>query len=268
MKVKWVNSSSVLSWMYWSMSPSRTLSASVYRRLPLPPGTSLSWMPPSSLYCCQASVSRISAAARNLRMAASPGVRPPLPASAKAGDACANSRAAPTVPAPTASPPTKKERRLVTCSDCSVVSMISSFWSSASKRERQMHLSAVTRSPGGARGRGRAGWAKNGSPADIATGLTPSATARIYLVTRPEPGGPADATAPARDPRGRPEAHCSWAGAPDEPRVGGEGPRLSALPDLCDRGRVWLGRRVREPAAEDVGVAEGGRAVGPRCRPR
>src|SRR5260370_38019906 len=45
--------------------------------LPLPLGTSLSWIPPSSLYCCHRSVSMISAAARNLRMEASPGVRRP-----------------------------------------------------------------------------------------------------------------------------------------------------------------------------------------------
>src|SRR6266851_67205 len=104
MKVKWVNSSSVLSWIYWAMSLSSTGRAAVYCALPLPPGTSLSWMPPSSLYCCQKSVSRISAADRNRRMAASPGVRPPLSASAKAGTPLAR-RAAPMAPAPTAASP-------------------------------------------------------------------------------------------------------------------------------------------------------------------
>src|SRR5229473_1661215 len=81
-------------------------------------------IPPSSLYCCQRSVSRISAAARNLRMAASPGVRPLLFASAKADTSFSN-RPPPTVPAPTASPVSRNERRLVKCSQGF---MISSFW--------------------------------------------------------------------------------------------------------------------------------------------
>src|SRR5262252_10435751 len=85
-------------------------------------------MPPSSLYCCQKSVSRVSSAARNRRMAASPGVRPPLALSAKAGTPAANSPA-PTVPAaPTASPLRKKERRLLACCECcSVCAMIFPF---------------------------------------------------------------------------------------------------------------------------------------------
>src|SRR5262249_2040727 len=58
--------------MYCGISESSSSSAVVYGSLPLPPGTSSSWMPPSSLYCCQRSVSRISRAARNLRIAASP----------------------------------------------------------------------------------------------------------------------------------------------------------------------------------------------------
>src|SRR5712692_158495 len=91
-------------------------------------------MPPSSLYCCHASVSRISAAARNRRMAASPGVRPPLRSAARAADPSASSRPAAIVPAPSASPPSTKERRLVRGANCSVVSMISSFWNSASKQ--------------------------------------------------------------------------------------------------------------------------------------
>src|SRR6266481_4306973 len=65
-------------------------------------------MPASSLYCCHKSVSMISAAARNRRIASSPAVRPPL---ALAVGALANSPA-PIVPAPTASDLPKKERRL------------------------------------------------------------------------------------------------------------------------------------------------------------
>src|SRR2546425_3843354 len=88
--------------------------------LPLPLGTSLSWIPPSSLYCCHRSVSRISMAARNLRMATSPRLRLLLPAAAKAGNPLVNSSVpltpapAPMTPAPaTTSPLRKKERRLV-----------------------------------------------------------------------------------------------------------------------------------------------------------
>src|SRR6266511_6326106 len=81
-------------------------------------------MPASSLYCCHRSVSMISAAAKNRRIAASPRVRPPL---ARAGGASVSSRPAPRVAAPTAAPFAKKERRLVRYSDCSTVSMISSF---------------------------------------------------------------------------------------------------------------------------------------------
>ena len=66
----------------------------------------------------------ISAAARKRRIAASPLVRPPL---AKAGEASVSSRPAPRVPAPSAAPLTRKERRFVRCPDCSVVSIISSF---------------------------------------------------------------------------------------------------------------------------------------------
>src|SRR5262245_24528362 len=65
-------------------------------------------MPPSSLYCCQKSVSRISSAARNRRMAASPGVSPPLASALLANNPNA------TVPAPAASPLRKKERRPTT----------------------------------------------------------------------------------------------------------------------------------------------------------
>src|SRR5207249_4266199 len=77
---------------------------------PLPPGTSLSWTPASSLYWTQKSVSSISAAAANRSNAASPGVRPPL---ASAFRMLVNSPAPPMVPAPTASDLPKKERRLI-----------------------------------------------------------------------------------------------------------------------------------------------------------
>src|SRR5579883_2253949 len=95
--------------------------------LPLPPGTSLSWMPPSSLYCCHKSLSMISAAARNRRIATSPLVRPlllvPL-ALAKAGTAVVNSPELMVVAAPTATLVRRKERRLVVrfarCASCSI----------------------------------------------------------------------------------------------------------------------------------------------------
>src|SRR5207302_9378816 len=86
-------------------------------RTPAPPGPSLSWTPPSSLYCCHRSVSMISAADRNLRMATSPCVRLLLPSSAKAGIPLAHSPA-PRAPAPPiASPLRKKERRLLVYCD-------------------------------------------------------------------------------------------------------------------------------------------------------
>src|SRR5262245_43296980 len=76
-------------------------------------------MPPSSLYCCQASVSRISAAARNRRIAASPGVRPPLCALAKATGVLANTPLPMAAAPPNASPVRKKVRRLLAL-DCLV----------------------------------------------------------------------------------------------------------------------------------------------------
>jgi len=67
----------------------------------------------------------ISTAASNLRMSMSPGVR--LLAWAKTGDPLAHSPA-PMVPAPTASPVRKKERRLVAAPDCrDLVAMVSPF---------------------------------------------------------------------------------------------------------------------------------------------
>ena len=78
-----------LSWMYWAMSESST-----------------------------------SSAARNRRIAASPGVRPPL---AEAVGGSANSRPAPMVAAPTAAPLSKNERRLLRCVACSVASMVVSL---------------------------------------------------------------------------------------------------------------------------------------------
>ncbi len=65
-------------------------------------------------------------------MAASPGVRPLLVAPAKADTSFSN-RPAPTVPAPTASPVSRKERRLVKCSQGF---MISSFWPPPDTKER------------------------------------------------------------------------------------------------------------------------------------
>src|SRR6266566_633752 len=67
-------------------------------------------MPPSSLYCTQKSVSRISAAAANRSRAASPGVSP---CCAKADELVARSPT-PAVAAPAAASPFfRKERRLV-----------------------------------------------------------------------------------------------------------------------------------------------------------
>src|SRR5439155_23009 len=100
------------------MSSSSTSSAAVYVGLPLPPGTSLSWMPPSSLYCCQKSVSRISAAARNLKIAASPLLSfDDAGLSARALAALPNG-AKPT-PTPAATPVARNERRLTPVSDFS-----------------------------------------------------------------------------------------------------------------------------------------------------
>src|SRR5438046_1366066 len=62
-------------------------------------------MPASSLYCCQRSVSRISAAERKRRIASSPFLSVPL---ARATGRPAN-KLAPTAPAPA---PTRNERRL------------------------------------------------------------------------------------------------------------------------------------------------------------
>src|SRR5256885_8540081 len=96
------------------MSSSSTSKASVYGSLPLPPGTSASWIPPSSLYCCHRSVSRISAAARNLRIDASPLDREPLLSSRSWAntDELSDSSPAPMVAAPaTANPFFMNERR-------------------------------------------------------------------------------------------------------------------------------------------------------------
>src|SRR6266851_4235107 len=82
--------------------------------LPLPPGTSLSWMPPSSLYCTQKSVSKISAAAAKRSKAASPLDRLPLPSCrpllwAKTDEVSAR-RAIPAPAAPAANPFLRNER--------------------------------------------------------------------------------------------------------------------------------------------------------------
>src|SRR5438270_5095815 len=78
--------------------------------LPLPPGTSLSWRPQSSLYCCHISVSMISAADRNLKISASPWMRVPV---AYAVFRPLSNNVPPIVPAPTASDFPKNERRLI-----------------------------------------------------------------------------------------------------------------------------------------------------------
>src|ERR1700674_3214311 len=124
-KVSWVSSSSVLSLMYWAISPSSCETAVVYGALP-PVGvagypgicllaradTSFPWMPANSVYCSQRSVSMISAAASQRRMAVSPRVRWLLPESASA-DGTFSKIAAPAV---TAAPATtlflRNERRL------------------------------------------------------------------------------------------------------------------------------------------------------------
>src|ERR1043166_79191 len=90
------------------MSESSTATAAVYSGLPVPPGTSGSCTPPSSLYWIQKSASSNSNAAGNRSNAASPSVRPPL---ASAVRMLANSPA-PIVPAVRAIVLPRKERRL------------------------------------------------------------------------------------------------------------------------------------------------------------
>src|SRR5258708_902886 len=69
--------------MYWGMSPSRSWRAAVYFAFPpvgvgalpvagLVDAKSFVWVPPSSQYCSQKSLSMISAAAKNLKIDASP----------------------------------------------------------------------------------------------------------------------------------------------------------------------------------------------------
>src|SRR5262249_53685484 len=77
--------------------------------LPLPPGTSASWMPPSSLYWIQKSASSSSSAAGNRSSAASPGVRPPLALAVRV----LIKNPAPTVPATMAPELRRNERRLI-----------------------------------------------------------------------------------------------------------------------------------------------------------
>src|SRR5260221_11896407 len=70
---------------------------------------SLFWVPPSSQYCSQRSLSRISAAARNRRMDASPFDSFPPPSSS-AFALAANSAVAGTNNAPVAPRPLRKQR--------------------------------------------------------------------------------------------------------------------------------------------------------------
>src|SRR5439155_14518425 len=92
------------------MSSSSTARAAVYNGLPVPAGTSGSWMPPSSLYWIQKSASSSSSAAGNRSSAASPGVKPPRLASAIR---LLPNTPAPSVPAPTASELRRNKRRLI-----------------------------------------------------------------------------------------------------------------------------------------------------------
>src|SRR6478672_5936404 len=75
-------------------------------------------MPPSSLYCCQRSVSRISAAERNRRIAASPLLN--LFDVGFFASAVADSKEARPAPTPTATPLATSERRLMPCCDSPV----------------------------------------------------------------------------------------------------------------------------------------------------
>src|SRR5262249_31827495 len=75
--------------------------------MPVPPGTSASWMPASSLYWIQKSASSISSAAGNRSRSASVPSGPPLAVRVLMKNP------APTVPAPTAKDFPKKERRLM-----------------------------------------------------------------------------------------------------------------------------------------------------------
>src|SRR5579871_941652 len=107
MNCSWVSSSSVLSAIYWGISLSSCCSAVTYSRLaPLVTPT-----PPSSLYCCHKSVSRISAAAKNRKMAASPLCRLPLASSAKADSLSGRSAETKDAAPATATPFLKNERR-------------------------------------------------------------------------------------------------------------------------------------------------------------
>src|SRR5215472_986141 len=93
------------------------------------PGTSLSWTPPSSLYWTHRSLSRISAAARNLRIAASPAVSLLSSACflAKRDEPVPN-RPPLTVAAPAAKPLLIKERRFASFSKlCSMFFILPLF---------------------------------------------------------------------------------------------------------------------------------------------
>src|SRR6516225_235002 len=91
------------------MSVSSIARAAVYSGLPVPPGTSGSGIPPSSLYWIQKSASSSSSAAGNRSSAASPVVKPPRPAFVLG---VLPSKPRPIVPAPAASDPRRNARRL------------------------------------------------------------------------------------------------------------------------------------------------------------
>src|SRR5215469_10511095 len=124
-KFVWLNSSSVLSTMYWGMAGSRVSRAVVYALFPPVPtggapvfGLILDAKSPlcltapevSSQYCSHRSASRISAVARNLRMDASPCDNVPPCANA---DKLPGKSPVPIVAAPAASIPFCRNRRRV-----------------------------------------------------------------------------------------------------------------------------------------------------------
>src|SRR5215469_3421388 len=103
--------------MYWGISPSRIWRAAVYAAFP-PVGVGLVPVAglgdakslltpvaePSSQYCSQRSLSRISAAATKLRIAASPLLKPPFSRSSPRAETPFRSNPLLRVPAPTAAP--------------------------------------------------------------------------------------------------------------------------------------------------------------------
>src|SRR5215469_5493992 len=111
--------------MYWGMSPSRISRAAVYGAFP-PVGVGLvpvagfgeakplvtaAAVEMSSQYCSQRSLSRISAAATNLRIAASPSLKLPFWRSFPRAEIPLTRKPLPRVAAPDTTPRFKNERR-------------------------------------------------------------------------------------------------------------------------------------------------------------